>query len=242
MKDNAPNSVQVQGSSTKSPPWVSIKETLFSQGVFSCGPITTKIKMKFFLIFLACFGLSYGSLRDDLLELTSTIPIDEWKAVSARFREGDSEYGRVLGYLQGATGDWQGLVERVRDNAQWQGFKDWLLERGVDLQIVVDQVHDLINGVEIGPGGDMGGVRALVDECLEYFSLDAVAAKLDELLSDSGDFVEFFERISSSESRSFLEDFLFDDYEVQYLVETLTAYGIDVQRVKDVLYGLLGWA
>ncbi|XP_022907400.2 protein G12-like [Onthophagus taurus] len=177
-------------------------------------------------------------LQSDLEYIVSTIPLSEIRAIARRYAETDAEFQDVVRYLQGP--EWASLVDAVAQHETWQKFKAFMANAGVDIDGVIQYLHDLIAGVILPKNTNQRSVRDFVDEVLAIVDLQAIIAALNDKLNNSPDFQEFFGKISSHEAYLMVEDIRAMD-EVQRIAGRLREMGIDVDKVVDLVYGLLGW-
>ncbi|XP_071050753.1 protein G12-like [Onthophagus taurus] len=178
-------------------------------------------------------------LNDDLATIVELIPTDEIIAAISRFSAGDEEVQYMLRYLQGP--EWGALVAGVAGNPSWINFKNFCLENGVNVDDIVGNIHDLIGGATPGDGGNLGGLRALIDEIKELIPFDALIAQIDVLLNESESFRAFYAFISSNTAREFLNEILAID-EVQEIIAFLETAGIDVEYIIEFIKEFLGWS
>nr|XP_022921073.1 protein G12-like [Onthophagus taurus] len=204
--------------------------------------------MKFALVFFALMATCSAipctgrDLQQDFEDIIATIPLSQIKAIAQEHLENDGEFQEVVKYLQGA--EWSNLVDTVADNPTWKRFKAYMDSVGVDVNGVIQYFHDLIAEVEISKCTDDVNIRSVkefLDEIRQILDLSATFAILSEKLNTSPDFKEFFENISSEEAHAMVEEILALD-EVQRIAERLLEMDIEVDKIIDLVYGLLGWS
>ncbi|XP_071050743.1 uncharacterized protein [Onthophagus taurus] len=202
------------------------------------------MKLALVLFAVVALGSAYPTHRDlqgDLEDIVSTIPLSEIRAIARKYAENDAEFQEVVKYLQGP--EWAELVQTVADNETWQRFKAYMSEAGVDIDGVIQFLHDLIAGapIPVAKKSEVRSVRDFVDEVLAILDLQAVLAALNDKLNNSADFQEFFGKISSEDAHQMVEEIRAIP-EVQRIAQRLREMGIDVDKVIDLVYGLLGWS
>lgn len=201
--------------------------------------------MKFFLVLLAIAGLASATPKDlqgDLDQILALIPLEDIKAVVLKYVEnGDEEVIRVVQYLQGE--EWQALVEQVGGLQETQDLIQYLKDAGLDIDAVLQRIHDFINSIEVRKINKKMGrtLREMIDEIEGLISIDDILAKFNELLETSEDFQAFFETIASEETHQLVES-VRQLPEVQELADKLEAMGLDIRGTLDTIYQLLGWA
>nr|XP_022917369.1 uncharacterized protein LOC111426820 [Onthophagus taurus] len=204
----------------------------------------SKMKLALVLFAVVALGSAYPTHRDlqgDLEDIVSTIPLSEIRAIARKYAENDAEFQEVVKYLQGP--EWAELVQTVADNETWQRFKAYMSEAGVDIDGVIQFLHDLIAGapIPVAKKSEVRSVRDFVDEVLAILDLQAVLEALNDKLNNSAEFQEFFGKISSEDAHQMVEEIRAIP-EVQRIAQRLREMGIDVDKVIDLVYGLLGWS
>ncbi|XP_071053629.1 protein G12-like [Onthophagus taurus] len=169
-------------------------------------------------------------LQQDFEDIIATIPLSQIKAIAQEHLENDGEFQEVVKYLQGA--EWSNLVDTVADNPTWKRFKAYMDSVGVDVNVEISKCTDDVN---------VRSVKEFLDEIRQILDLSATFAILSEKLNTSPDFQEFFENISSEEAHAMVEEILALD-EVQRIAERLLEMDIEVDKIIDLVYGLLGWS
>ncbi|GJQ67465.1 hypothetical protein Trydic_g15760, partial [Trypoxylus dichotomus] len=202
------------------------------------------LKMKFLLVLVAVLGVSWAApstftLQEDLQQIVALIPVDEIRAIARQYAAEDEEFQAVVDYLQGD--EWASLVEAVREREDWQRFKAFMLENGVDVDALIAAIRDLIQGA----GGEskrkgQRSVRGFVDEVLALIDVDAIVDVINNLVATSPYFQEFYANVSGDEARQMVEDVRALE-EVQFISQRLRELGIDVDRLLEFFRGLLGW-
>ncbi|GJQ71894.1 hypothetical protein Trydic_g18249, partial [Trypoxylus dichotomus] len=202
------------------------------------------LKMKFLLVLVAVLGVSWAApstftLQEDLQQIVALIPVDEIRAIARQYAAEDEEFQAVVDYLQGD--EWASLVEAVREREDWQRFKAFMLENGVDVDALIAAIRDLIQGA----GGESKrkgerSVRGFVDEVLALIDVDAIVDVINNLVATSPYFQEFYANVSGDEARQMVEDVRALE-EVQFISQRLRELGIDVDRLLEFFRGLLGW-
>ncbi|XP_071050738.1 uncharacterized protein [Onthophagus taurus] len=202
------------------------------------------MKLALVLFAVVALGSAYPTNRDlqgDLENIVATIPLSEIRAIARKYAENDAEFQEVVKYLQGP--EWAELVQTVADHETWQRFKAYMSEAGVDIDGVIQYLHDLIAGapIPVAKKSEVRSVRDFVDEVLAILDLQAVLEALNDKLNNSPEFQEFFGKISSEDAHQMVEEIRAIP-EVQRIAQRLREMGIDVDKVIDLVYGLLGWS
>nr|XP_022917307.1 uncharacterized protein LOC111426811 [Onthophagus taurus] len=206
--------------------------------------------MKVLLLLLCCFGIfnistsAQSTLREDLDELIATIPWEELRNLTEIFSQEDDKFIEIIKNIQGKSEDtkFQEFIVRIVINEQFQSFTTWLeTDHNINLESEVNNILSDINEITVGSGGNLGGIETFFDEFLKVYSIDDTRLKIIELLRRSNDFIDFFLKISSNESKSFFEEFLFVDEEFKLLIQELSDAGVDVDMIKILFYAILGW-
>ncbi|GJQ70942.1 hypothetical protein Trydic_g858 [Trypoxylus dichotomus] len=194
----------------------------------------------FALVAIAAAAVPPRSLEDDLQDIGAVIPLDKLRAIVRKYLDTDPEVQEVVAYLQGS--EWAALVAEVAANPTWVAFKEYLAEAGLDIEAIIQAIHDLITGAGTSAkSATARGIKEMVDEIREAFPTDAVLAVINEKLSSSPEFQELFEKISSETAHAFVDE-IRTIPEVQRLAQELRDRGLDIDGAIDIIYGLLGWS
>ncbi|KAK9679671.1 Insect allergen related repeat, nitrile-specifier detoxification [Popillia japonica] len=201
-------------------------------------------KMKFLIVVLAVLGVGYAipasrSLQEDLQQIVDLIPVDEIREIARRYNENDAEFQQVVAYLQGE--EWAALVAAARDNETWQRFKVFMEANGIDIEGLLDAIRDIIANARVAQKTNgQRSIRDFVDEVRAIIPLDEILVTLNNLLTNSADFQEFYAAISGEESRQLVDD-VSALPEVQRIAQVLRDMGINVDGALEFIFGLLGW-
>lgn len=177
------------------------------------------------------------SLQDDFTDFIALIPFSELKDITCSYAD-DPEVQLVVDYLR--SDEWAGLVAEVREKETWKEFKDYLNDAGIDIELVIGLVHNLITNGFCEKTFSKRSLRNLIDDLLAALPVDEIKALFYDKLENSSDFQNFFAKISSEKSRQLVEEVIALD-EFQRIAAKLTDLGFDLEKVKDFIYGLLGW-
>ncbi|KAI4471225.1 hypothetical protein MML48_1g07604 [Holotrichia oblita] len=201
--------------------------------------------MKLLIVVLAVLGVGYAlpasrSLQEDLQQIVDLIPLEDIREIARRYNENDAEFQQVVAYLQGE--EWAALVGAVRDNETWQRFKVFMEANGIDIEGILDAIRDLIANARVAKKSNgQRSIRDFVDEVRAIIPLDEILVTLNNLLTNSADFQEFFAVISGEDSRALVDE-VSALPEVQRVANVLRDMGINVDGALEFIYGLLGWA
>lgn len=190
------------------------------------------------LLFGAALAAPTRTLESDLEEFVELIPVDELKTIAQKYLNTDKEFQDAIAYLQ--SDEWAALVAEVRANPTVQEFKEYLSDLGIDLEAIVEWIHNIIAGAK--PEGVVGqrGLKEFVEEVKAALPVaDLIKLFLDKLQT-SKDFQEFYAKISSEKSHQLVEEVRAIP-EVQRLAARLLELGIDLKKVLDVIYEIFGW-
>ncbi|GJQ70943.1 hypothetical protein Trydic_g859 [Trypoxylus dichotomus] len=213
----------------------------FSDEVHYQLQITMKFALvAFALVTVAAAAVPTRSLEDDLQDIAAVIPVDKLRAIVRKYLDSDPEVQEIVAYLQGS--EWAALVAEVAVHPTWVAFKEYLAEAGVDIEAIIQAIHDLITGAGRHPKSPTArGIKDMVDEIGEAFPTDAVLSVIIEKLVSSPEFLELFQKISSETAHSFVDDIRAIP-EVQRLAQELRDRGLDVDGAIDAIYGIFGWS
>lgn len=199
--------------------------------------------MKFLLIALALIGLTAAvptkSLKEDFRDFLNLLPVEEIRAIARRYVDNDPEVQRVLKYLQ--SSEWQALVAEVAEKQAVKDLKNYLNSTGIDIDAIIKKIHDFIQNVHPNGKGNARGMREFFDEIKATIPTEDLLIMLNDKLTNSPDFIDFFEQISSEETHKLVEEVRYLP-EVQRLAEVLHSMGLDVTKVLNAIYAFLGWA
>lgn len=199
--------------------------------------------MKLLLVAFAFMGLVCAipvgkSLQDDFKEFLALIPVEELKQITCSYKD-DAEVQLAVQYLR--SEEFAGLVAAVREKETWVEFKDYLNDAGINVEVVIGFIHNLIvNGVCDSVALSRGGLKDLLNDLKSAIPVNEIKALFQDKLQNSADFQEFFAKVSSNKSRQLVEEVIALE-EFQRVAAKLTELGFDLQKVKDFIYELLGW-
>lgn len=199
--------------------------------------------MKVILVLCLLVGVGMAapprSLGEDFLELLELIPVEELKDIVCKYKD-DEEVQYVINYLRGE--EWAELVGEVGNNPTWIGFKDYLNEAGINVDLIIAIIHSII---QEGFCEDINAVsnrsfRELLDELLAALPREEIREWYYDKLENSCYFQVFYRKISSDRARELVEEVLALE-EVQKILAKLAEFGVDLQKIKDFIWNLLGW-
>lgn len=200
--------------------------------------------MKLILITLALLGAVLAtptskSLQDDLNDFRALIPVEKFKKIICSYKN-DAEVQFILKYLKGDKVT--GLVADLREKEAWISFKNYLSDAGLNIEAILDYVHNLIAKGVCDDNTDSGktSLKNLLAELKSICPKDDFKILFQEKLKISPAFQEFYAKISSEESRELLEKVVTLD-EFQQLTVDLEFMGFDLQGIRNFIYGILGW-
>lgn len=189
------------------------------------------------LLFGAALAAPTRTLESDLKEFVDLIPVDEVKAIAQKYLNNDQEFQDAIAYLQGD--EWAALVAEVRANPTVQELKEYLSNLGIDLEAIVDWIHNIIAGAKPQEVAQRG-LKDFVEDIKEALPIADIVALFSDKLQNSEDFQDFYAKISSEKSHQLVEEVRAIP-EVQRLAARLLELGIDLKPVLDFIYGLFGW-
>ncbi|KAK9679672.1 Insect allergen related repeat, nitrile-specifier detoxification [Popillia japonica] len=164
-------------------------------------------------------------------------------SIIQRYIATDPEVQEVVAYLQGD--EWAALVADVAQNPTWIEFKEYLLSEGIDLDAIIQYIHDLIGGLRSARmpthKRTARSLRDMVDEIIAIIPVNDLLNVLNDKLQNSADFQRLFEVLSSDEARGLVEEVLALP-EAQRIAQELRDLGINVDVALEFIFGILGWA
>lgn len=198
--------------------------------------------MKVLYLIAALLGVSSAlqtrALSDDLIEFGNLFPVDEMGTLIQQHIDTDPETQEVLAYLKSEA--FHLLLDEIAANPIWIDLKQYLLANGVDVEVALQNLHDLIENAGPSTPGTKG-FSDLIDGLVALIPTDSLIIFLNDKLTNSPDFIAFWEKLTSAETKQLVE-------EVRALPEfvriegRLLEMGVDLQSYLDVLYLFLGWA
>ncbi|KAI4471230.1 hypothetical protein MML48_1g07599 [Holotrichia oblita] len=203
--------------------------------------------MKFVLAIFAVLAVASATpartLEEDLQDIIAVLPIAEIRAIVQRYIATDPEVQEIVAYLQGD--EWAALVAEVAQNPTWIEFKEYLLSEGIDIDAIVQYIHDLIGGLR-SPRmphhhRTTRSLRDMIDEIRAIIPLDDLLVVLNDKFQNSAEFQRLFEVLSSDDARVLVEEVLALP-EAQRLAQELRDMGINVDGALELIFGILGWS
>lgn len=201
--------------------------------------------MKVLIVLCLVAGLSYAappprSLTGDFLDFLLLLPVDDLKEIACSYKD-DEEVVYVLNYLR--SDEWAALMAEVGSNEIWISFKEYLNDAGVNVDLIVAFIHALIQNGFCDDARAVIGNRSFkdfLDAELDALPKEELKALWYDKLENSPEFKEFYDKISSDKARELVDDVLALE-EVQKIIAKLVEFGVDVQKIKDFIWNLLGW-
>lgn len=199
--------------------------------------------MKAYLFVIVALFASYASatLTEDLAELGALLPANESAALVQDYINRDDETRAVLAYLQGP--DFAALLARIETEPGWIALKEHMIGAGVDvdggLQIAYDSIMNAGPNTEIT--SDNPGLASLVNEILNLISTDELINFLNDKLSNSLEFQQFWAVLSSEDTHLAVES-IRQSAEYIYIRDMLLTMNVNLDEYIDLLYIFLGWA
>lgn len=200
--------------------------------------------MKVLVVFCLVLGVGLAapparSLGEDFAELLELIPVQELADTVCKYRD-DEEVAYVIAYLRGE--EWAELVAEVAQNPIWIGFKDYLNEAGINIELIIALIHELITSgfCDDTALASNRSFRELLDELLEVLPTEEIREWYYDKKENSCYFQVFYRRISSDRAHELVDEVLALE-EVQKILAKLAEFGVDLEKVKDFIWNLLGW-
>lgn len=199
--------------------------------------------MKVLLVFCLLVGVGLAApprtLGEDLLEFLELIPLGELRDIVCKYKD-DEEVQYIVNYLRGE--EWAALVEEVGNNPIWISFKEYLKEAQIDVDLIIAIIHALIQeGIcEDTDVVSNRSFRELLDEVLAALPREEIRELFYDKLENSCYFQVFYRKISSDRARELVEEVLAIE-EVQKILAKLEEFGVDLQKLKEFIWNLLGW-
>lgn len=181
------------------------------------------------------------SLGEDFLELLQLFPVEELGEIVCTYRD-DEEVQYVISYLRGE--EWAELVAEVGNNPTWISFKEYLREAQIDIDLIIAIIHSLIQDGFCDDTAVVAGsnrsFRELLDELLAALPKEEIKEWFYDKIENSCYFQVFYRKVSSDRARELVEEVLALE-EVQKILAKLDEFGVDLQKIKDFIWNLLGW-
>lgn len=182
------------------------------------------------------------SLQDDFDDILNIVPTKEMKEITDRYLATDDEFREVIKFLQ--SNKWDDLVNGVRSSPEMKDFNKFMLDAGIDMDAVIDYLKSVICNLPLNDENKRGkfsrSVRGYLDEIEVAFPIETLLEKIDEKLTVSEDFQEFYMKVSSDEMKELAERVSRLE-EVQEINERLIEMHVDVDKIFDYFRAFLGW-
>lgn len=180
------------------------------------------------------------TLKDDFKEFFALIPHDKIMRIAEKHLKSDAEFQKVVIYLQGP--EWAKLVETIKAKPQTQALHHFMLEAGIDMDKVLQYIHNIIAGAKPGAPSinNERTMREFFDEVEKVIPKTELLVLLNYKMNTSTEFKAFFDQISSEDSHIAFEE-VRNLPEVQYILSKLKEMNLDVQKVIDLIYQLFNW-
>lgn len=196
--------------------------------------------MKVIIALFAFFTMTLAAttLEEDLKDFLALIPEKEIRDIAKKYLATDPEFQAAVAYLQGD--EFAALVNEIREKEAVKEFKQYLTEAGIDVEAVLEYLHNLITGAQTTFKGEQRSLKGFLEEVKKTLPVGKLIKMFMDKMKKSPAFQEFFAKVSSEESHQLVEEVRALP-EVQRLSARLTELGVDVERYLKIVYAIFGW-
>lgn len=203
--------------------------------------------MKFAIVLLAVFGLSYAapstrSLKGDLDDFLALIPKNELVALYHKY-ENDADVKKIVAYLK--SSDFAEVVHIVAQVDEVRDLVNYLETQGVPVIEFLNKLADrlgLPHWTRYTPYTlrESRSWRDFLDEAKKLVDTDKVVALVIDKLANSASFQELYEKIASVDYQK-LHDNALQHPKIVEMIERLSNMGVDVKKVWEFVQSFFGW-
>lgn len=200
--------------------------------------------MNFAVLLYALIGIHFVSstLEDDFNDFAKLIPEEKIRDIVRKYMSTDPEFQTTVAYLK--SKDFADLVHQIGEKEVVQHFIQHLIDAGIDFQKLLDYLHNLFSGTDTVRGSEDGlvarGVKEFFDEVKEALPIGKLIQTFMIKMKISPDFQKFFAKISSQQTRQYVDEIRALP-EVQQLHEELGELGTIIDQVIKFVYAVFGW-
>lgn len=196
--------------------------------------------MKVIIVLVALIGVSVTAttLEDDFKDFVALIPEKQIRDIATKYLATDPEFQAAVAYLQGE--EFKALVNEIREKEAVKEFKQYLIEAGIDVDAVLEYLHNLITGAQPKIEAEPRSLKGFLEEVKKTLPVGKFIKLFMDKMKNSPAFKEFFAKVSSEETHQLVEEVRVLP-EVQRLTAKLTEMGIEVEKYMKLIYAIFGW-
>uniref|UniRef100_A0A182M931 Protein G12 n=1 Tax=Anopheles culicifacies TaxID=139723 RepID=A0A182M931_9DIPT len=198
--------------------------------------------MKFLPIVLGflCAGFANAAtLREEFDQLLPYLNMEQVRAIYNRYIETDAQVAEIYAFLQTDEVDlaWNVLINQP----ELRTITDWTEERGVSIRDYLNRIAAVLGLTPIVPSRAVGARSwsAMMDEIRAVSDIDGAFQLAQQFIATPGsEFAQLHQLVGE------LHDVFHEVAEhpdVLRVSNQLRAYGVDVDRILEVIYMFFGW-
>lgn len=185
-------------------------------------------------VFLHSARPTLKSEIDEIFDLINTRTIRE---ISREYSENDPSVQQLVRYLH--SDEFQKAWNVFKTSSEVEDIFDWMRQHNVDVNRKVSKLSSEVEEITpIRRGSRDFSIRAFELELKQQIKSNEIDELISRFLKDGNDFAHLY--LILQVSRPALEK-LFERDEIKHAVESLKAYGADIDGLKVVVRHMLRW-
>lgn len=170
------------------------------------------------------------------------IDIQRIKEIIREYWENDEAIQLLINYLKGDK--FRSALDIIMQSQEIDDIFEWIQAHGVDLNAEVGEFSDEISSVRQSSViiqrifFEKFSLASFEDEIRNEINYHDMNALIDNLLNDGNDFAQLY--LILRVCKPSLQNVFVND-EIQIVMKDLTALGVNVEYLRDVMFNLLRW-
>nr|XP_023013752.1 uncharacterized protein LOC111503631 [Leptinotarsa decemlineata] len=178
-------------------------------------------------------------ISEEFKDILALIPRDQITKLAEEHLETDESFKAAVEYMQ--SDEWILLVETVKSKPEWKAFKTFTKQFGVDIDTLIHCSEGFILNANVTVSDN--ATRSLIPfikDMQKAIPLTKIIGAFHEKMMKSKAFQEFFEKISSEESKKIVEDVI-NVPEIGLMMKEWDKMGLNLYELVSLMYTFLGW-
>uniref|UniRef100_A0A182XYS6 Protein G12 n=1 Tax=Anopheles stephensi TaxID=30069 RepID=A0A182XYS6_ANOST len=193
------------------------------------------------LAFLCAGFASAATLREEFDQLLSYLNMEQVRAIYNRYIETDPEVAEIYAFLQTNEVDQAWIV--LISQPELRTITDWTEVRGVSIRDYLNSIAAMLGLTPIAASRTVGknarSWSAMMDEIRAVSDIDGAYQLAQQFIATPGS--EFAELHQMVEELHDVFHEVAEHPDVLRVSNQLRAYGVDVDRILEVIYMFFGW-
>ncbi|XP_019865991.2 uncharacterized protein LOC109595132 [Aethina tumida] len=186
-------------------------------------------------------GSPPSNVKDDMKNVIAMIPKERFFELANKHLKYDVGFQAAIKYFNSL--EWQRISDIIRKNPDWQKFKQFLTNLGIDINKYLKCLEAFLEQAEVPqdvPEDAQRDLKPFLADLEESLPVAKILAKINERIMNNPQFHVMYDELSSPESRALVENVRAIPEFVQ-MIASLNDMGIQVDDIISAFYVFLGW-